>query len=214
MSAIRLFRRLSSALAIKSQVAKDRFEQFFHLGRGVGEQQVEDQGEVDADAADDLVRPGREHPGHQAQVHVAAWHGKGKADLVHSPATGPAGHLVKLGGIQGDELRTVEAVRVEKHHGPGREIDACGHGGGGKDGGQQALAHQTFDHQLPAGEVTAVVGADAGPLQVNALAVPGQVRRTVGQRSNPVGNAGRLFVAQVDGPMAQAQGGIAVAAGF
>jgi hypothetical protein len=59
---------------------------------------------------------------------------------------------------------------------PGREIDPGGHGGGGEDGGQQAFAHQAFDHELPAGKMTAVVSADAGLFQMNALAVPGQVR--------------------------------------
>ena len=41
--------------------------------------------------------------------------------------------------------------------------------------------------------MAAVVGAYAGLLQMNALAVLGQVRRIVGERSNPIGNQGFFF---------------------
>jgi hypothetical protein len=54
--------------------------------------------------------------------------------------------------------------------------------------------------------MAAVVGADTGLFQMNALAMLGQVQRTLGECSNPISDQRLFLVGQGDGPAAQVQG--------
>ena len=84
-----------------------------------------------------------------AQVHELGRDGEGKADLVHSAAAGPAGHLVKLGRRQGQKLGAVEAVGIQKSHRAGRKIDARSDCRGGENSIQKPLQHQGFHQDFP-----------------------------------------------------------------
>ena len=45
-------------------------------------------------------------------IHIFARYHQGKAHAVFAAPSGPAGHLVQLGGVQGEKLAAVKAVRV------------------------------------------------------------------------------------------------------
>ena len=151
-------------------------EEILHLLGQVGEQQVEHHGEVDADLAGHVRGRGVHQAGRQADVHEATRHGHGEPDVVLAAPSGPAGHLVKLGGGQGREILAVEAVRIEKENRAGGEIDTGRHGGSGEDRIQQALAHEGFQQQLPGRQLAAVMGPHRQVFQMPELLVVLEVR--------------------------------------
>jgi len=96
-------------------------------------------------------------------------------------SAGPAGHLVELGGGEGQKMFAVEAVRVQKGNCSGREVDPRGHRGGCKNSVEKTFGHQLFQDQLPRRHLAAVVGSDRQVLQLPALAMAGEVRHSLNE---------------------------------
>ena len=88
-----------------------------------------------------------------------------------------------------------------------------GHGGGGKDGGEQPLAHQPFHHQFPDRQLAAVVGGHPVLDGRRSLAMVRQVDAGGGQcpEAPP---APRDLIRRVFNFGAQPQGMVAVGPGF
>jgi len=150
-------------------------EDFPNARRRLGEEEVEDHGEIVPEPTPDILGfPGQEDPD-MPGVHEAAGDDEEEADLVQTPAACPSGHLVEFRSGEGTEFMTVEQVGVEQDDGAGRIVDPGGDGGGGEDGVQAPLFHHGFHEVFPGRQLTAVMGGHPGPLQDRELAVSLQI---------------------------------------
>jgi hypothetical protein len=114
---------------------------FFRL---VGQKQIQNHGEIDADLAPDGIWRRIEQIMDELWVLIRTGGHQHKPDLIHTAPAGPAGHLQQIRGSQVDKVPAIETITLQNDNRTRREIDPRSHGWRWKNGLQLALLHQLF----------------------------------------------------------------------